>query len=244
MGVQMGYKKTALGVQGKPRLLNLAADKFSSAAARDKAYKLSDGDGMYMLVHPNGAKYWRLKYRLAGKERVYSIGVYPEVSLAEARRKRDTARKLIQEGVDPTIDRRVAKATATTHQATDFKGLAEEWFGQVSPGYAEQHLTEQRRRLDVDILPYLGAVPLKDIKPALVLETLRRIEARGALETALKCRILISQVFRYAVITSRADADPAALLQGALKVRPPVKHRATVAQDDMASLFVALQAVH
>ena len=220
-----------------------ADDVYRKADPRGKPYKLADGDGMYLLVHPSGAKYWRLKYRHAGIERVYAMGVFPEVTLAEAREQRDRARAWLREGKDPTIERRVVKAAATAEQALTFRLMADEWFEQVSPGWAPQHRQAQRARLDSALLPYLGAVPLKDIKPAHVLETLRRIEARGAHEVAAKCRILISQVFRYAVITSRADADPAAMLKGALKAHPPVKHRATVAQDDMGKLFKALQDV-
>ena len=241
----MGASNLALGVSDSTDSNRQPSPdaRYRNAEAKDKPYKLADSDGMYLLVTPNGAKYWRLKYRHGGKEGVFAIGVYPEVTLAEAREQRDRARAWLREGKDPTIERRVVKAAATAEQALTFKVLAEEWYEQVSPGWSEAHRGAQRSRLDNELLPHLGAVPLKDIKPVLVLETLRRIEARGAHEVAAKCRIVISQVFRYAVITSRADADPAAMLKGALKARPPVKHRATVPHEGMGDLFTALQDV-
>jgi integrase len=194
---------------------------------------------MYLLVQPHGARLWRLKYRHSGHERVYSIGVYDEVGLAAARAERDRARQWVREGKDPTIERRVAKVMEGQQQALTFSVLAEEWFGQKSRAWSAAHRVAQRTRLDNDLLPHLGAVPIKDVSPALVLETLRRIQRRGAHETAAKCRIIVSQVFRYAAQTSRAESDPAALLGGAL-TRPPSMHRATIPLEEMPGLFAAL----
>lgn len=212
--------------------------------ARPKAtpYKLSDGQGMYLLVQPHGARLWRMKYRHAGMERVYAIGVYPEVTLAKAREERDRARGWIREGKDPTVERKVSRALQGAHQADTFGAMAEEWFAKASPAWSDAHRSAQRARLDNELVKDLGDIPVKDLKPAKILETLRRIEARGAHETAGKCRIMVSQVFRYAVQTSRAESDPAALLSGAL-VRPAPTHRATIPADEMPRLFEAVSKV-
>jgi integrase len=193
-------------------------------------------------VQPHGTRLWRLKYRHDGRERVYAIGVYGDVSLAAARAERDRAREWIRQGKDPTIERRADKARTSAQQASTFAAMAEEWYAKASPAWSAAHRSAQRSRLDNEILTRIGELPLADVKPAKVLETLRAIEARGAYEVAAKCRIVVSQVFRYAVNTSRADSDPAQLLAGALK-RPPPQHRATVPAAELPDLFKALRRV-
>lgn len=205
-------------------------------------YKLSDGQGMYLLVQPHGARLWRLKYRHDGKERLYAMGAYPEISLADARAERDRARAWLREGKDPTIERRTAKALGAAAQASTFRAMADEWLGKMAPKWSDAHASAQRSRLNNEVLPYMGDVPLADVKPALILETLRRTEARGAHEVAAKCRVMISQIFRYAVQTSRAESDPAQLLAGAL-VRPAPQHRATIPLEEMPRMFEAVAAV-
>lgn len=202
--------------------------------------KLSDGKGLYLAVLPTGAKSWRMKYRHGGKERVYSIGQYDEVSLAEARVKRDEARAWLREGRDPTIERRVARAAVGAQQAITFRVVAEEWLARQP--YSDRHRASQARRLEVDLYPTLGALPLAAVTPAVLLETLRRVEKRGALEIAAKCRRMASQVFRYAVQTARATSDPASLLAGAMQP-VPTHHRATIPLVDMPALFDALAKV-
>jgi integrase len=181
-----------------------------------------------------------MKYRHDGKERTYSIGAFPEISLAQARDERERARDWLRQGKDPTIERRVTKANAGLEQAISFRAVAEEWLGRQT--YTEKHLVAQRTRLDRDLLPHLGALPVAEVTPALILEALRRVERRGRLETAAKCRRIVSQIFRYAVATGRAKDDPAKLLTGALKA-PQTNHRATIALREMPRLFKALAAV-
>jgi integrase len=195
---------------------------------------------MYLAVMPNGAKLWRLKYRHDGKERVYSIGPYPDISLAQARDERERARDWLRRGKDPTIERRVVKASAGAEQAITFKAVAEEWLGRQS--FTDKHAAAQRSRLERELFPHIGALPIAEVTPALILEALRRVERRGRLETAAKCRRIVSQVFRYAVVTGRAKDDPAKLLVGALKP-PQTNHRATIALREMPRLFKALAAV-
>ena len=183
-----------------------------NAKADGAPYKLSDGRGMYLLVQPHGARLWRLKYRLGGKEKVYAIGVYDEVSLADARVKRDAARKLISEGKDPTVERRVRRATAGATQGITFRSIADEWIARQK--YSDAHRAAQRKRLDGELLPYLGDLPLAEITPAIALDALRRVERRGALETAAKCRRMGSQIARYAIQSARAGGRPVRRIAG------------------------------
>jgi integrase len=212
------------------------------AKAAARPYKLADGQGMYLLVQPHGARLWRMKYRHQGKERVYAIGSYPDVSLAEARTGRAEARAWLRDGKDPTVERKATKARGAAHQADTFATIAEEWFTKSAPRWSDSHRKAQRSRLDKELLPELRDIPIRDVKPNKLLEVLRAIETRGAHEVAGKCRIIVSQVFRFAVQTSRADSDPAALLAGAL-VRPPPEHRASIPLDEMPRMFEAVAAV-
>jgi integrase len=232
----MGAAERSLGGIGHNRLTDA---RVKGAKPRRAPYKLSDGLGLYLLVQPHGTRLWRLKYRHQGRERVYAIGVYPEISLATARAERDRAREWIREGKDPTIERRSARALGAANQASTFRAMAEEWAAKMAASWGERHRKAQKRLLDLELFPSLGDFPLREVTPAQVLEPLRRIEARGAHGIASKCRIIVSQVYRYAAQTGRADADPAALLSGAL-ARPPVEHRATVPLDEMPRLFDAL----
>ena len=233
----MGASKTGNGGIGVNRLTDAQC---RNARPHQRPYKKFDGYGMYLHVMPNGSKLWRMKYRHAGKERVYSIGVFPEVSLADARDKRDRAREWHREGKDPTIERRTAKATTAAQQAVTFRAIADEWLELQK--YSDRHRRAQRVKLEQDLFPYFGDLPVAEITPPIVLETLRRIERRGALETAAKCRRIASQVFRHAVMTARATTDPAALLSKALRT-PDTRHRATIPSSEFPSLFKALKAV-
>lgn len=250
----MGASKAAIGGIG-PAGIRSGKDRLTDADCRaakpvavirgtryEAPYKLSDGQGMYLLVQPHGARLWRLKYRHDGKERLYAMGAYPEISLADARADRDRARAWLREGKDPTVERKAEKARGAAGQADTFAAIAEEWMAKASPTWSEAHRNAQRSRLDRELLPELGAIPIRDVKPAKLLEVLRGIEARGAHEVAAKCRIMVSQVFRYAVQTSRAESDPAQLLAGAL-VRPKAAHRATIPLEEMPTMLEAVAAV-
>jgi len=187
-----------------------------SAKPREKAYKLADGGGMYLEVSPAGGKWWRLKYRYDGKEKRLSLGTYPEVGLREAREKRDDLRKLLAAGVDPGESRKAVKASKAEAAANSFEAVAREWFAKYSPRWAPSHADKLIQRLERDIFPWLGKRPVSEISAADVLDALRRIEDRGALETAHRAKQNCSQVFRYAIATRRADRDPTADLRGAL----------------------------
>jgi integrase len=204
---------------------------------------------MYLAVQPSGAKLWRLKCRREGRENLFAIGEYPAVSLADARVERDRARELIRAGKNPATERRVARARGNASQASTFSAIAEEWFKAAAAGanrerrpWSPAHRSAQRTRLDEYLAKDLGELPLIEVKAPQLLEVLRKLEDRGALEVAAKCRVMASQIFRYAIATSRAEVDPADLLRGAI-ARPERKHRATVAGQDLPRLFDALREV-
>lgn len=192
-----------------------------------KQLKLSDGGGLFLLVHPNGGKYWRLAYRFTGKQKTLALGTYPDVSLLEARERREQARKLLAKDTDPGDIRKVQKAAVVAEKAAivaltenSFENVAREWFSKHAPNWKENHSSKIIRRLEMDIFPWLGARPIGEITAPELLAMLRRVESRGALDTAHRALANCGQVFRYAVATGRAQRNTAADLRGAL---PPVK---------------------
>lgn len=187
-----------------------------NAKPGEKPYKLSDEKGLFLLINPNGSKWWRLKFRVAGKEKLLSFGTYPDTGLKEARSKRDEARKLLADGVDPGETRKAQKATRNEQAANSFEVVAREWLeGQKSVVTAGQY-GKTLARLQNDVFPWLGAKPVTEITAPDVLSVIRRIDARGARYTAHRCRGQISQVMRFAIATGRAERDPCPDLKGAI----------------------------
>ena len=182
--------------------------------------KYADEKGMYLLVNKTG-KYWRLDYRFNDKRKTLALGVYPEVGLKLAREKRDEARRLLAEGIDPAELRKVTKATSKLSAANSFEAVAQEWFAKYQPTWSEGHATRIIRRLERDIFPWLGNRPIAEITAPELLASLQRIEKRDAIETAHRAMQNCGQVFRYAVATGRAERNPAADLVGA--IAPAVK---------------------
>lgn len=191
-----------------------------NAKPGEKPVRLFDERGLYLEISPAGGKWWRLKYRFAGKEKRLSLGVYPAVSLKAARERRDEARRLLTEGVDPSENRKAAKASSLERSGNSFEVVAREWFASYMSGKSESHRDKVIRRLERDVFPWLGGRPVAEIVPPEILATVRRIEARGALETAHRALQNVGQVCRYAVATGRAERDPTQDLRGAL---PPVE---------------------
>lgn len=191
-----------------------------NAKPGDKPVKLFDERGLYLEISPTGGKWWRLKYRFDGKEKRLSLGVYPDVSLKEARNRRDTARKLLTDGIDPSENRKAQKSARADRAANSFEVVAREWFAKYSTTWAENHGNRIIRRFERDIFPWIGGRPIAEITAPELLTVVRRIESRGALETAHRALGNCGQVFRYAVATGRAERDPSGDLRGAL---PPVK---------------------
>lgn len=190
--------------------MSLSATKANAAKPRQKPYKLSDERGLYLLVHPGGGRYWRLKYRLHGRERLLALGVFPDVSLAMARERRDEARRQIANGVDPVIVKRDKKIAA----ADSFKAIAVKWLAKQAFAPATREKAEWT--FDRLIFPYLGNRPIRTIVPPDVLAVLRKIEGRGRIETAHRAKQRIGQVFRFAVGSGYAERDPTQDLRGAL----------------------------
>jgi integrase len=196
---------------------------------REKPYKASDGLGLYLLVQPTGSRLWRFKYRHGGKEGVESLGAYPDVSLALARQKRDELRKLRATGVDLAAHRRAIKAAQTEAATNSFKVIADEWYEKQSLAWAPKHAVKIIERLRRDIYPWIGSRPIKEISPTEILAVLRRIESRGAIETAHRALGDISAIARYAIATQRALSDPCRDLRGALS--PRVKQHLSAITD-------------
>lgn len=196
-----------------------------NAKAREKTYRIADAKGMYLEVTPAGGKYWRLKYRFDGKEKRIAFGVYPDVSLAQARERCGEARKHLANGVDPGVLKKVGKAATEN----SFEAVAREWHVKFSPGWVAHHAEKLIRRLEREVFPWLGARPIGEINAPELLAVLRRIEARGALDTVHRVHQNCGKIFRYAVATGRAQRDPSGDLRGAI---PPAQehHHPTITE--------------
>lgn len=186
----------------------------------DKPFKLSDEKGLFLLVTPSGGKWWRLKYRFGGKEKQLSLGTYPDVSLKQAREKRDAARNQLANGADPSEERKSAKDALIVSSTNSFESVCREWLENKRSTVEEAQYKKALARLEKDVFPWLGKLTIADITPPEILKVLRRIDERGARYTAHKVKSEISQCFRYAVATGRALRDPCPDLKGAI---PPPK---------------------
>jgi Phage integrase central domain/Arm DNA-binding domain len=207
--------------------MSLTATAVKQAKAKNKPYKLSGGKGLYLLINPNGAKYWRLKYRYGGKEKVLALGVYPDVSLAQANDKRDDARKLLAQNVDPNEDKKAQKLARIREGGNRFETIATEWFKTKMQDLSKSHQSRTWRALEKDLFPQIGRRPINEITPPELLLALRKIEARGAIETAHRAKQISGQIFRFAVASGMAERDPSADLKGAL-MNPTKKHLAAI----------------
>ena len=211
-----------------------------NAKPGDKAKKMFDGGGLYLEISPKGGKWWRLKYRFDGKEKRLSLGVYPDVSLKDARERRDEARKLLANDIDPSQNRKAKKAAKAERASNSLEVVAREWFAKHEPNWSPNHANRIVRRLERDIFPWIGGSPVADITAPQLLEVIRRIEQRGALETAHRALGNCGQVFRYAVATGRAERDPTGDLKGAL---PPVKGTHFAAVTEPGKVAEVLRAI-
>lgn len=218
----------------------LTNNECQKAPARDKPYKLSDSGGMYLEVMPNKSKYWRLKYRFLGKEKRLALGVYPTVTLAEAREKREAARKLLSAGADPAMTKKQEKRKAIINAANTFEAVAREWHEIQRERWSTGHAANVLHRMEVNVFPYIGSLPIAQITPPELLECLRRIEKRGALELVSSIKQNCGQVFRYGIQTGRGERDPAADLKGALKTNK-TKHYAALEAKDIPAFVKALE---
>ena len=205
-----------------------------------KPIKMADEKGLFLLLQPTGGKLWRLKYRIAGKEKKLGLGRYPDVTLKEARIRRDEARIMVANGVDPSVAKMAAKLAAQINAAITFQAVGEEYLDKASrEGRAAVTIKKSHWLLGL-MTPWLGKRPIAEIKPAELLAVLKKVEAHGHLETARRMRSLAGRIFRYAIATSRATADPSAVLRGALTT-PIVKHHGAIL--DPAELGGLLRAI-
>lgn len=211
-----------------------------AALPKEKTYKLSDEKGMYLEVTPKGRKYWRLKYRYGGKEKRLALGVYPEVTLKEARNKRDDARKQLDNDIDPSAAKQATKAAQKVSGENSFEAVALEWFKTKMGDKSKSHQDRTLRALQKDLFPSVGRQPINDITAPQLLAALRKIESRGAIETAKRAKQTAGQIFRFAVATGRAERDPSADLAGALKTTK-TKHLAAITEpQEVGRLLVAI----
>ena len=205
----------------------------------DKVTQYTDERGLYLEVHPNGSKLWRYKYRYMGKQKRLALGRYPDVGLAEARRRRDDARRQLDAGTDPLAERKHDKLIAVFNAANTFGEIAKEYIDkQVAQGQADA--TTQKANWLLEQLEPIAAFPVADLKPIEVLAALKRIEAKGKYETARRCRSFAGRVFRYAIATARCESDPSSLLRGALIVQKVKHHAAILDPKQMGELLRAI----
>ena len=191
--------------------------KVRAAKPREKAYKLTDSNRLFLLVTPSGGKLWRWNYSYDGKQKSMSFGIYPMVALAAARAKRDEARAVLAEGRDPSVVKKLKIEANIEASRNTFERIAREWHTTSKPQWAAVHADDVIRSLDRDVFPSIGSLPAADLKPPKILEVLKAIEDRGSIETAKRVRQRISAVFVYAIAKGIAETDPAERLSAALK---------------------------
>jgi integrase len=214
--------------------------KIENAYPKTKLYRLFDGQGLYLEITPAGRKYWRFKYQFENRERRLAFGVYPQISLAQAREKRDEARKQVAIGIDPGVDKIEKRRLASLNSENTFEAIAREWHQLNDERWSDTYKLNIIRRLECDIFPQIGRMPIAAIKPLHLLDALRIIERRGAGEVARRSLQYCRQIFCYAIITERAERNPAIDLQGALK---PMKHGhyAAIEPDEIYDFLKTLE---
>ena len=218
----------------------LTVKQVESAKAKDKDYKLSDGEGMYLLVTKSGSKYWRLRYRISGQQRVFALGQFPDVPLSLARSDKSSARRLIKEGIDPNTAKEEKLNKEKQNTESVFRVIALEWFDTHQKNKAERHQSRVKSRMERDLFPALGHMPIKNIDASALLKVLKVIEQRGAIESAHRTKQIAGQIIRYAIATGRAERDPTPDLKGAL-MSPTIKHHAAITEPrDVGHLLVAM----
>lgn len=222
------------------RTLPLTDLQISKAKPREKQYKKHDGGGLFLIVTPAGGRWWRFKYRFNGKEKNLSFGTYPEISLSDARKLREDARANVAKGIDPSELRKAAKAAQAEICANSFEIVAREWISKQSGNWSPANTEIVTRLLTVNVFPWIGKIPIIEVKAPELLSVLRRMEDRGILDSAHRTRAICGQIFRYAIATGRADHDVAADLRGAL-TPPKKKHLASITDPkEVAALLRAI----
>lgn len=216
--------------------------KLRALQPSDKPFKISDASGLHVLVNPNGSKLWRYAYRFEGKQKLLALGAYPDVSLREARQARDDAREILDGGADPSLVRKAEKRKQRVAAGHTFRSVADDWFEGQKARWADSYSVRLRSRLDDDLMSEFGDRPIASIEPIEVLDAIRKIEKRGAVEMARRVMQMAGSIFRYGVATSRCARDPTADLRGALRAAGPTKHRSALHQDELPEFLAHLDA--
>lgn len=215
--------------------------KLRAIKPRAADFKMADGEGLYLLVKATGGKLWRLAYRFNEKQKTLALGVYPKISLLAARRARDTAKQQLDDGLDPSKERKSEKEDKSLSARNTFKLVADEWFEIKESGWAPSYSSRLRSRLDDDLIARFGERPIKDIQPLEILKALRAIEDRGAIEMAKRIKQMASAIFCYGVATERCISDPTASLRGVLKPPNQPRHRAALPANELPKFMLALE---
>jgi integrase len=221
--------------------MSLSDAKARNAKPKTKPYKIADGEGLFLLITPSGSKYWRMRYFFAGKEKLLALGVYPQVTLADARERRAQARKVLAAGNDPGEVKKEAKRVTILKSSNSLEVVAREWFEKQSHKWASATADAKRIRLEKHILPKLGARPIADITAPEVLSMLRVVEEKGTLDTAHRVMQMCGQIFMYAIATGRAERNPVPDLRGALKPST-IKHRSYLKESELTLYLKKLTA--
>ncbi len=216
-----------------------AAQCKNAKSSGNSVRKLPDGDGLYLWIYLDGRKYWRMRYWQAGKEKCLSLGVYPIVSLSDARKKRDELRKQLQADLDPSAERKAANLRKKLAAENSFEAVAREWYGKQLHTWVPHHASDIKRRLENNIFPSIGKRPIDEIEATELLQTLRKIEDRGAYDLAHRVSQVCGQVFRYGIATGRCTRNLSTDLRGALTPHKK-QHQAAVRQEDCQSFYERL----
>jgi integrase len=219
----------------------LTVAEVKNAKPREKPYKMADEKGLYLLVSPNGSKLWKFKYRFSGVEKKLSFGAFPDVSVSAARDARDEARRQLTNTIDPGILKNSIKRSKKLAAENSFEAIAREWHAKFTPKWTKGHAERILIRLEQDIFPWIGKRPLQEVTAPELLSALRRVENRGAIETAHRISQICGQVFRYAIATSRAERNPAADLKGALAPVSQKHHASITDPTEIGKLLRAIE---
>ncbi|MEF9901490.1 MAG: integrase arm-type DNA-binding domain-containing protein [Pseudomonas sp.] len=214
------------------------------AKPKEKPYTLKDGDGLFLYIAEGGTKSWHFRFSWHGKQARISLGTYPEIGLRDARERRDEARSLVAKGIDPRTERRQAKAEAAVHQENTFEAVANRWHEFKLPRWSAARkgaAVQARFYLDKDLIPELGKTPIAQVKRGDVLAAMRRVERRGALNSARKCRSWLNEIFRYGMAEGLLDMNPAADLDIVAQPEPPVQHNPYLRRDELKEFLIVLR---
>lgn len=213
-----------------------------NAKPKEKPYKLTDGGGLYLLINPDGSKYWRMGYRFEGIERLLAFGKYPDKSLKDAREARIAAREQINAGIDPSQAKRIDKINKATSNANTFEAVARAWNANKLDSWQTRTATNVLHRLEKDVFPLIGKYPIAEIKAPVMLDVLRQIEKRGALDMAKRQGQVCGQIFRFAIAEGKAEINPVPSLRGALKPSAKGNH-AAITPDDLPDFIRAFEKI-